>query len=230
MRSLTLALLPIAVAACDSPPAPPPVASAAAPAAPPASPAPAAAAPPDLDVAALQKTLKCGGESKSGACGVLAKMTRCQTWSAAVPSGDGRWLGRGWVIEGSKTEEQLTLLRARRAPQSDVGPGQLGVKIAVTDLPKQEGAAHDQADRAIRALERSDVPPRGSEAIEYAKQRTAWPEAFAMRTAGGQVYALTQNGTYVCQGAKQTLLLVQRGSGGAASGDGLYAEVWPTSW
>ncbi len=191
----------------------------------------AAALPPDLDVGALAKALKCGGEGKTGACGVLAKMASCSAWNPVVPSGDGRWLGHGWLVEGGKTTDQLTLVRARRVPTNEVAPGQLGVKIAVTDLGKQEGQAYEQADRVIRIFERSDTPPKSSPTLEYVKQRTEWPEAFAMRTAGGQqVMASTQDGTYLCEGAKRTVLLVQRGSTHGGSADGLYAEVWPTSW
>ena len=230
MRRLSLAALAVALAACDSPTAAP-AASAAVSAAPPphetAAPAPPPPPPPDVDVAQLQKALKCGGDAHSGACGVLAKMASCRAWDPIVPSGDGRWLGHGWVVEGAKTTDQVTVLRARRVPTSEVGPGQLGVRIALAELPKQEGAAFDQADRAIRAFERSDVPSKSNPTLEYVKQRTTWPESAALRTVGGQVYALTTNGAYLCQGPGRSVLV--RGARGA-SGDGLYAELWPTSW
>lgn len=230
---LHLAAFALALRACEQPSSTP-VASASAAAPPPpaalASAPPAAApAPPDLDLAAVQKALKCGGE-KTGACGVLAKVASCTAWNPSVPSGDGRWLGHGWLVEGGKTTEQLTLVRARRVPTNEVGPGQLGVKIAITDLGKQEGQAFEQADRVIRIFERSDTPPRSSPTLEHVKQRTEWPESSAMRTVGAQVYALTQNGAYLCEGAKRTVLLVQRGSVRGASADGLYAELWPISW
>lgn len=229
MRRL-LIVLALALAACEKPTASP---AASASAAPPPPPTPTAAAPapapPDLDLAAVQKALKCGGE-RTGACGVLAKIATCTAWNPIVPSGDGRWLGHGWLVEGGKTTDHLTLVRARRVPTNDVGPGQLGARISVTELGKQEGQAYEQADRVIRIFERSDTPPRSSPTLEHVKQRADWPESFAMRTAGGQVYALTQNGTYLCEGAKRTVLLVQRGSSHGASADGLYAEVWPTSW
>jgi len=232
MRRPFLAVAVLALLGCDKP-APGPAASTAATAAPPpaatteAAPSPP---PPDLDLPAQQKALKCGGDAKSGACGVLAKMATCTAWNPIVPSGDGRWLGRGWLVEGAKTTDQVTLVRSRRVPTSEVGPGQLGARIAVTDLPKQEGAAFEQADRAIRAYERADVPPHGNPTLDYLKQRKDWPEAAALRTAGGgQVYALSGGGAYFCQTGR-SLLVVQRPASGSAGGDGLYAEVWPTSW
>ncbi len=230
MRRPALAVLLFALSACDKPaPAPSAATSGSAAAAEPPAPVPAPAAPSDLDVPAAQKALKCGGE-RSGACGVLAKMASCAAWNPVVPSGDGRWLGRGWLVEGAKTTDQITLVRARRVPTGEVGPGQIGVRIAVTDLPRQEGAAFDQAERAIRAFERADVPPRSSPTLEYVKRRTDWSEAFAARTVSGQVYALTQNGTYLCQGPGRSLLVAQRDSAHDTSSDGLYAELWPTSW
>jgi hypothetical protein len=233
MRRLMLAAIPLALFGCDAPTAAPAAsASAIAAPAPPPPPQTAAAppAPPDVDVAQIQKALKCGGDARSGVCGVLAKMASCKAWDPIVPSGDGRWLGRGWVVEGAKTTDQVTMLRARRVPTSEVGPGQLGVRIAIADLPKQEGAAFEQADRALRALERADVPPKSSPTLEYVKQRTQWSEAAALRTAGGQVYALTSGGAYLCQSPGRAVLVAQRDPAHGASGDGLYAELWPTSW
>ncbi len=235
MRRPMLAALAIAaataLAACDSPSGAP-AASASARATPPPSPpteaAPAPPPPPDLDVGSVQKALKCSNDARSGTCGVLAKMASCKAWDPIVPSGDGRWLGHGWLVEGAKTTDQVTVLRARRVPTSEVGPGQLGVRIAVAELAKQEGPAFEQADRTIRYFERGDVPSKSSPTLEYMKQRTDWPEASATRTVGGQVQALTQSGTYLCQGPGRTVLVAQRAA--THGGDGLYAELWPTSW
>lgn len=228
MRRPLLVAFALALAACDAPSAAPAASASVAPLPPPPPAAPAAPAPPDLEVAPLQKALKCGGDAKSGPCGVLAKMATCAAWDPVVPSGDGRWLGHGWVVEGAATTDQITVMRARRVPTSDVGPGQLGVRISVADLPKEEGEAFTQADRALRAFERQDVAPKSSPTLEYLRRRTDWPEAFAVSTVGKQVYALTQSGTYLCQGPRRTVLVAQRGA--SRGGDGLYAELWPTSW
>jgi hypothetical protein len=197
--------------------------------APPTSTAPASPPPDDLDVAALQKALKCPPDPKSGACRVLSQFATCKEWSAASPSGDARWLGRGYVVEGAKTSEQILMVRSKRVPSSEVAPGQLPVKVAITDLPKEEGAAFDQAERAIRSYERSDVPPRSNPTLEYIKKRADWPDEHAARTKSGQVFVNKGGGAYACQGAKQQLLVIQR-SGGSGSGDGVYAELWATTW
>jgi hypothetical protein len=228
MRRLLPALALLALAACD----PPPSSSAAASASASAAPAPAStpapeplAAPDNLDVASLQKSLKCGGDAKAGACGVLARFTSCTAWDAVSPGGEARFLGRGVAVEGGKSRDAFVVVRSRRVPLAEVAPGQIGAKIAVGELTKDEGGAFDQADRTVRAFERNDVPPKSSPTLEYLKKRTEWKEAFAAKTTGGQVFA---EGAYLCQGPRHELLLVQRGS--KSSADGLYAELWPVTW
>jgi hypothetical protein len=190
----------------------------------------ASAVPENLDVAELQKALKCGGADKTGPCSVLAAFAApCAPWSAAVPSGDGRWMGRGYLVQGGKASDQVTLLRARRVPLTEVGPGQLPVKIAVAEIPKDDPSV-EQAQKAIRAFERADVPAKNNAGVEYVKGRTDWVEAFATKTTGGQVYALAQGGTFVCQGPKQQLLLVQRAGSRTDKADGIYAELWAATW
>lgn len=197
-------------------------------------PQPSAAPPPvpdDLKVAALQKALKCNAESKNLACRVLNTFaSSCTPWNAVSPSGDSRFLGRAEIVEGAKVSEQIVILRSRRVPSVEVGPGQLPTKIALTDLPKEEGAAFDQAERAIRAFDRGDVPQRANPTLEYIKKRADWPEEHAAKTVSGQVLANIGGGAFVCQGPKQKLMVVKLPSAASVSGDGLYAEMWATSW
>lgn len=186
--------------------------------------------PADLDIAALQKTLACAANAKSGPCGVLAAMASCKPWSAEAPSGDGRWLGRGFEVDGKKTSEQVTMLRVRRVPTNEVGPGQLPARVALGFIDKDEGSAYGEADKAIRAMERSDVPPKGNAAIAHLKAMTQWSEVFVTRTAGGHVYGLAHGGLFACEGPKRELLVVRRGSTRAGTGDGLYATLWAATW
>lgn len=188
--------------------------------------------PDDLNVAALQKALKCNADSKHLPCRVLNTFaSSCTPWNAVSPSGDARFLGRAEIVEGGKTSSQIVILRSKRVPSAEVGPGQLPVKIALTDLPKEEGAAFDQAERAIRAFERGDVPQRANPTMEYIKKRSDWPEEHAAKTVSGQVLANIGGGVFVCQGPKQKLVAVRLPSSSAsASGDGLYAEMFATSW
>lgn len=191
---------------------------------------PAPPPPADLDVAALQKALACGANAKTGPCAVLAGFAACKPWSAEAPSGDGRWLGRGFEVEGKKTTEQVTALRARRVAANEVGPGQLPTRIGLGVIEKDLGSPFSEAERAIKALERSDVPPKGSAAISHLKGMTQWSEAFVTRTVGGQVYGLAHAGLFVCEGSRRELHVVRRASTRAGTGDGLYATVWAAAW
>lgn len=236
MRRPALALLisALLLPACD-PPSSGGSASAAPsasapPAAPPAPTAEAMPPPDDLDVASLQKALKCATDAKSGPCGVLAKYTTCTAWNAVSPSGDSRYVGRGTVVEGAKSTESVVVVRARRVPLNEVGPGQLPVKIGVGEITKEDGSAFDQAGQTIRSYERSDAPGKSNATVEYLKKRTQWTEAFANKTAGGQVYGIMRAGTFLCQGARQSVLMVQKAGSRTSSADGLYAELWPASW
>ena len=232
--ALALLITALFLPACD-PPAATTSASAAASAG--AAPAPALTTtaevmppPDDLDVAAVQKALKCATDAKSGACGVLAKYTTCTPWNAVSPSGDARYVGRGTIVEGEKSTESVVVLRAKRVPLNEVGPGQLGVKIGLGEITKEDGSAFGQSGQTIRSFERSDAPGKANATIEYLKQRTVWTEAFASKTVGGQVYAIMRAGTFLCQGARQSLLMVQKAGSRTSSGDGLYAELWAASW
>lgn len=230
--SLLFALAFLTFAACD--PSPKPGAAPASSSAAAATSSPPAAEPPppppnDLDVAELQSTLKCAADAKSGHCAVLAKMRSCTPWDASVPSGDGRWLGRAWIIADGKVTETFAGLRLKRVPLVEVGPGQLALKIALAEIPK-DGPDRENIDRVLRAFERGDVPPRTSPALEYLKQRQEWPDAPAVRTKGGHIFAVAQGGAYFCEGPKRTVLAVQQAETRRGSGDGIYAELWATAW
>ena len=229
-------LLPLAVTCtlgCDKG-KPPPTASSAAPSqAAPASATAAQEAPPapeNLDVDALQKALKCAAEAKTGPCAVLASMKACSPWNGSVPSGDGRWLGKGYLVQDGKTTEQITIVRSKRTSLAEVGPGQLPAKIGIAEIPKEEKNAVEQAERAIRTYERHDVPAKSNAGVEYVKQLAEWPDAFATSTTGGHVYVLSHGGAFLCMGPKTQLVLVRRAATHGSTGEGLYAELWPTSW
>ncbi len=186
----------------------------------------------DADIAGLQKLLHCAPDATTGPCKVLTAMSSCTVWSAVSPSGDGRYIGRGWVVQGGVTEEHVTILRSRSVPAGETLGWQLPVKIAISELPKDAGPAFAQSSRAVTAFERHDVPPAKNAAIDYVKQKTEWlNEARAVRTAGSMVQTFSDQPAYLCQGALHELVLVQQGFGAQGkSADGLYAQLWPASW
>lgn len=227
----------LSLAACEAGPSAagsPGSASAQGASAAPKPPEPPPPPPADLDVAALEKALSCGAdgklEGKTGACRVLAAMRTCTPWQLSIPSGDGRFLGRVATVEAGKERQGFGVLRAARVNVSEIGPGQLLAKLVLVELQKTDGEAYQQADRALRAFERGDVAPKGSPALAFADRLTTPADVFLTRTEKGHVYGISQGGLFVCQGDKQRLWLVRRAATRAGQGEGVYAELFPTSW
>jgi hypothetical protein len=227
----------------------PPSASAAAPAASSSSPPPRASSSaevpeteglgnpprlPDADIEELAKDLKCTAAlaAKPGPCKVLSVMEKCAEWGAVAPSGDGRWIGHGWQVAGSATTDVVTVLRSHKVAQSEVKPWQLPIKISISSIGKDAGPAFVQADRAINAYERHDVPPARNAAVDFLKQKADWPDdAPAARTMGEMVETFSEHPTYICQGPGQQIELVQQAAADIGlKADGLYAELWASSW
>ncbi|MBI4956604.1 MAG: hypothetical protein HY908_31595 [Myxococcales bacterium] len=218
-------------AACDSEPAKPTRSGTTSTAtgrttSPPTTEQPVPAAPEALDVAKLEQALKCGG--KSDVCALLARFKACKDWNPVTPGGDGRWLGRAYVVRQGAVTNDFAALRARTVPQSDVGPGQLPTRIGILAMP--EGPTRTQAQKAIDAFLRADVPGSSNDAVRWVKEQGDWPEAYAMRAKNAQVFVAVDNGAFVCEGDGRRLYLARLAASRDGSADGLYAELWPVSW
>ena len=231
--TISLCLLGLLPPACEDSPKPgatTPSASVATPT-PPASASAAAAVPtPEpLDVAALDKALKCGGKGH-GPCSVLQDFHDCVEWSPVTSGGDARWLGEGYAVQSGAFVDQLTLLRSKRVPSSEVGAGQLPVRIGTATIPDDMAAERNHAEKAIKAFKRGDVARKGNQALDYVKNRQDWPAAFAMKSKDNQVYVAVEGGLYLCALKDQRLLLVKASNNRQHPADGLYATLWPVSW
>jgi hypothetical protein len=180
-----------------------------------------------LDPAGLEKSLRCGGQ---GPCEVLAGFESCEPWSPITQSGDGRWLGYGYVVDKGKQERDWVVVRTRRVALDDVPAGQLPAKLTVTTIPTELEAARSHAAKAIRAFERGDVPTETNAAIRYIKRRKDWQESFTLQAEQNQVYGVIGGGAYLCHHKDLRLFLVKLDGNSAHRGDGVYAILWPVSW
>jgi hypothetical protein len=234
LASLGASLL-VSLVACSDKPAPGASASASSTAsAPPAPTAPAAprALPDDLPLDPLREALGCAKvdpEKAQGPCRVLGLAGTCKPWPGTTQGGDGRYLGRATLVEGTKREARLVILRTRTVPLADVGPGELNAKLAIALVAKDD-AQLGNAERAIKAYERFDVPPKANPAVAWVKSYADFEELPAMRTTTGKVLVLDDAHAMVCEGEQQRLVLVHPAGPAAKKGDGLYAELWPVSW
>ncbi|MEZ4443503.1 MAG: hypothetical protein R3B72_30810 [Polyangiaceae bacterium] len=231
-RALFAASLSLALVACEDPPKPDatPTATVTATAtAAPTSEAPAPPPPKPLDVAGLQKALKCGGAGH-GPCEILADFQECEDWNPVTASGDGRWLGKAAVVSKGAFLDDVVLLRTRRVPLSEVGAGQLPAKIGLTNIPEDRVTERRQAEKAIRAYDRGDVPRPSNQVIDYIKSRSDWPEAFSMKAEANQIHVAVDGGMYLCQKSNQRLLVVKLSANRESPSDGIYAQLHPVSW
>jgi hypothetical protein len=189
---------------------------------------------PDADLETLEKGLKCSAAAaaKPGPCKVLLAMEHCAEWKAVAPSGDGRWIGHGFEVKGAAMTDVVTLLRSRKVGENEVKNWQLPIKISFSTVPKDAGPAFAQSDRAINAYERHDVPPARNATVDFVKQKTDWTgESPAARTMGEMVETMGDRPAYICQGPGQQIEMVQQASADIGlKSDGLYAELWATSW
>ncbi len=234
MRSRSvLVALPLLLLGCDDgskPTAGSPSATAAASTqAKPTSTAQAGPPPKALAVESLKKALKCGAKSP-GPCEVLAEFANCTPWNPTGGSGVGRWIGFGYVVKQGKFVDQLTVLRNRRVPLTEVGPGQLPVMIALGSIPDDQSAVARHAPKVIRALSRGDVPKVTNAAVTYLKQRTDWSDNYAMKAEGDQVYVSLGGGAHLCGIKNQRLIVMARTGGSENAADGIYATLYPVTW
>jgi hypothetical protein len=183
-----------------------------------------------LDVAALQKALKCPPPSKKtleGPCGVLAEFKECVEWSPVTQSGDGRWLGRGYRTKNGAFVEELTMLRSKRIPLAEAGGG-LPAKIGIEAFP--DGPDREAAEKALHAYERGDVTVPGNAAVRYLKERREWADAPVMGSDENQVFVSTGGGAHLCMTKTQRLLVVLPSLERSHPADGLYATMYGVSW
>lgn len=191
---------------------------------------PALPTPKPLDVKALKKSLKCGDKGH-GPCAVLDQFETCEKWSAITQSGDGRWMGVGSAVTKGKFIDEITLMRSRRVPTKEVGAGQLGAKISITNIPDTMPAEIKNAEKAVKAYARGDVPKRGNSALRYVEERPEWPEAFTMQADANQIYVAVAGGGFICSSkGGQKLNVVRLAGSREHPADGVYATMYPVKW
>ncbi len=228
---LVVALL--ALPGCKDKPKPKPSAAASARTAASAMPPPVALPKAEpLDVAKLQKALRCTKASRAfdGPCGVLAAFKNCEALPALTQAGESRYLGEGYVVNKGAFVNQFTLLKRWRVPTNKVAAGQIPNKFAIGSIPDTRSDAIRHAKKAISKWKRGDVTKRMNAAVRYVKERNDWVESNVTQAKEGQLYVSSSAPAYLCPLKNQRVLLVQQASTTDKPGDGVYATLWPVSW
>ncbi len=166
---------------------------------------------------------------KPSACAVLARLESCPPWDPPLTSGDGRWIGRAFFVEQGKTRTAPLVVRLQAVTLREVGAGQVPIKLGTREITKDDGRAFADAEKALVAFERFDVPNRNSEAMALARTDKLPTPTFMSKTQSGHLYGLSPGGTYAClSGAR--VAFVERSPTGSAQGDGTYVELFAANW
>lgn len=192
-----------------------------------AAPLPSPLAPKDLELQALQRDLGCEKAGHPKACRILKDFAQAQRFTARTPSGEGRWIGPAVVVEqGNETVHHLVLW-CKAVPTSQVSPGDLPVKGGFELLPD---GLKLQSEKLMRALTRAADPPESNPAFQVAHGFVAKEPRTLTNTAGPSVHITAERSVYLRFAAPRKVYLVSPTGTNAASGDGIYAELWLGDW
>jgi len=185
-------------------------------------------APTDIDVAGLERELNCAKTGPKQACRILKEFASSQRYTARTPSGEGRWVGRSITVEkGDETERQLVLW-AKVVPTSQVGPGDLPIKIGFEFFPDE---LKSHAEKLVRTLGRGDPPSPKNQAFPWAKAYVPAKQRVIVNTAGQSVHVTAEESIYIRAKPPRFVYIVSPSSSRqAATGDGMYAELWLADW
>ena len=185
-------------------------------------------APQDMDVAALEKDLNCAKTGPKQACRIIKDFSQAQRFTAHTPSGEGRWVGHAFVVaKGVETERELVLW-AKVVPTSQVGPGDLAIKVGCDFFPDD---LKSHAEKLVRTLGRGDPPSPKNQAFPFAKAFIPAKQRVIVNTAGQSVHVTAEESIYLRAKAPRSVFIVNPStSREAAPGDGMYAELWLADW
>jgi hypothetical protein len=192
-----------------------------------------AAAPlaPDIDVRSLERQLNClRGRRHAQACRILHEFARATQGIGQAPSGQGRFMGTAYLVNGGVERPDLVLLQAANVPASSVGPTDIPLRVAIDSLPKNK---RREGRTLARALARGHMPSTTNKALSFAKSWTSENGRIAMTTDGPSVRLIAEEPTYVRQkGQKALVIKMKPPIPGVAvpPGDGTYAELWAITW
>jgi hypothetical protein len=185
-------------------------------------------APQDMDVAALERDLNCAKTGPKLACRIIKDFSQSQRYTAHTPSGEGRWVGHAFVVVKGVESERELVLWAKVVPTSQVGPGDLAIKVGFDFFPDE---LKSHAEKLVRTLGRGDPPSPKNQAFPFAKAYIPAKQRVIVNTAGQSVHVTAEESIYLRAKAPRSVFIVNPStSREAAPGDGMYAELWLADW
>ncbi len=191
-------------------------------------PVPVPPAPADIQVEALLEELKCAKAGPKQACRVIKEFAQAQRFTAQPPSGEGRWVGQAYTVDKGVEKKKESILWAKRVPTSQVGPGDLPVKVGYEFFPDY---LDSHAEKLVRALSRGDPPSPKNQAFPFVQKVVPGKQRVIVNTNGQSVHVTSEESIYIRAKAPRGVYLVNPSNAtGASSGDGMYAELWLADW
>ena len=184
-------------------------------------------APVDVVLEPLLKDLKCDKKAKTESCRILTEFATAQRWSAQTPAGEGRWIGQAFAREKGMEKKELILLWAKQVPTSQVGPGDLPIRVGTGTLSED---LVEHGFKMVAALARGDQPSKRNQARPQVEIFVPKTHRGAVNTAGASVRLISEDSVYLRQAGRKVLMIVPNQAQGAAPGDGKYAEFWRATW
>jgi hypothetical protein len=190
--------------------------------------APAPPAPADINVNTLSEDLKCPKTGPKQACRVIKEFAQAKRFTAQTPSGEGRWVGQVFTVEKGVETERAIILWAKRVPTSQVGPGDLPIKVGHEFFPAE---LESHAGKLVRALMHGDAPSPKNQAFPFAKSLVPSQQRVIVNTNGQSVHVTSEESIFIRANASRVVYLVNPSTARSAStGDGMYAELWLADW
>jgi hypothetical protein len=185
-------------------------------------------APADLDVTALERDLRCSKTGPKQVCRILKEFAAAQRYTAKTPSGEGRWVGQAFTVEKGVEKEREIILWAKTVPTSQVGPGDLPIKVGFDFFPDD---LKSHAEKLVRALTHGEPPSPKNQAFPYVQSFVPSKQRVIVNTAGQSVHVTAEESIYIRAKPPRSVYIVNpANTAGAAAGDGLYAELWLAVW
>src|SRR5678815_429015 len=91
----------------------------------------------------------------SHSCRILRAFGQATRGIGQAPSGQGRFMGTAFRVEGGIEKRDLVVLAAANAPSNSVGPTDIPLRVAMGSLPKDK---QRDGGKLARALAQGSMP------------------------------------------------------------------------
>jgi len=188
----------------------------------------------DADVQHVIEQLRCHAKSSLGACGVLEGFSKGTAWDlTSIHADEARYFGRSFVYrDGVAAETKWVFMIVRKTALNAVSDGDLPMRVVVRDLEKSLVAENNHANKLWMLLTRDEAVPKRNSTASYVLSYASATWDSASPTSGESKLLHVAGGSFVRQGSKRALHVVQLASirPGASGFTGTLSTFYPLTW